>query len=201
MAIIVSLDIETTGLNPEYCQVLEIGAIIYDTTNPKSYEESPKFHTYIRHFPIVGEPYALNLNNRIISMMADKNKSDLFCSPEEAVDRLETFLRKYQDVKDDDQLWITLAGKNVLSFDLQFLKRLPNFEKKINVRHRALDPAILYFDPEKDDSLPGTEICKQRANLGNTVKHEALADAWDVIQLLELFFKKKKFQSLLLKEL
>jgi len=41
----VSLDIETTGLNPENCQVLEIGAVIDDGTTP--IEDCPTFQCYV----------------------------------------------------------------------------------------------------------------------------------------------------------
>ena len=40
---------------------------------------------------------------------------------------------------------ITPAGKNFASFDRQFLKRLPDFEKKVRLHHRTLDPAMLFW--------------------------------------------------------
>ena len=58
----VSLDIETTGLNPENCQVLEIGAVIDDGTTP--IEECPTFHCYVDHGLILGEPFAVDRKSR-----------------------------------------------------------------------------------------------------------------------------------------
>ena len=40
----ISIDIETTGLDPENCQILSIGAVIEDTLNQLPFEELPTFH-------------------------------------------------------------------------------------------------------------------------------------------------------------
>ena len=54
----------------------------------------------------------------------------------------------------------------------------------IKFRSRVLDPAILYVDWNKDDSLPSLTTCKERAGLDPLVTHDALDDAWDIIELL-----------------
>ena len=43
----VSIDIETTGLDPETCQTLEIGAVFDNWTLP--IRELPTFHCYVVH--------------------------------------------------------------------------------------------------------------------------------------------------------
>ena len=45
--IYISIDTETTGIDKEKCQVIELGAIIEDTTKPLSFEESPKFECIV----------------------------------------------------------------------------------------------------------------------------------------------------------
>jgi hypothetical protein len=35
-----------------------------------------------------------------------------------------------------------------------------------------------------DDTLPSLDVCKKRANIDGNVSHNALLDAWDVIQVL-----------------
>ena len=61
----IALDIETTGLNPETCQILSIGAVIEDTQKQLAFEEIPKFHCAIlknERDIISGEIYALNMD-------------------------------------------------------------------------------------------------------------------------------------------
>jgi oligoribonuclease len=65
----VSIDIETTGLDPENDQVLSIGAIIEDTNNSLFYEEIPKFHGVIKRNSIKGGLYAINLNRELLGTL------------------------------------------------------------------------------------------------------------------------------------
>ena len=61
----VSIDIETTGINKDFCDIIEFGAIIEDTENQKSYDQSPKFHRYLkppRPEGYRGELYAINMH-------------------------------------------------------------------------------------------------------------------------------------------
>jgi oligoribonuclease len=79
---------------------------------------------------------------------------------------------------------INVAGKNFGVFDKLFLQDLPWWVKLIKVRQRILDPAILMVDWNSDESLPSLSVCKERAGFNNHVTHNALEDAWDVIEIL-----------------
>jgi hypothetical protein len=79
---------------------------------------------------------------------------------------------------------ITVAGKNFATFDKHFLEKLPRWKQVIRIKQRILDPAILYVDWKNDSSLPSLGECKQRAKIDGIVTHNALEDAWDVIELL-----------------
>lgn len=79
---------------------------------------------------------------------------------------------------------INVAGKNFGVFDKLFLQDLPWWVKLIKVRQRILDPAILMVDWNSDKSLPSLSVCKERAGFNNHVTHNALEDAWDVIEIL-----------------
>jgi hypothetical protein len=85
---------------------------------------------------------------------------------------------------------INAAGKNFSSFDLQFLKTLPGWQKCIQIRQRTIDPAVLYTDWFNDKSLPSLPLCKKRSGLKEEVSHDALEDAWDVVQVLRKFYMK-----------
>ena len=62
----ISIDIETTGLDREACQILSVGAVIEDTNNPLPLTELPTFHCAIKRSSVYGELYALNMNKDLI---------------------------------------------------------------------------------------------------------------------------------------
>ena len=83
---------------------------------------------------------------------------------------------------------LNVAGKNFGTFDKLFLVELPWWQKLIRTRQRVLDPAILCVDWVNDDSLPSLTTCKERMNVEGIVTHNALEDAWDVIEILRKFY-------------
>jgi hypothetical protein len=83
---------------------------------------------------------------------------------------------------------LNVAGKNFGTFDKLFLQELPWWQKLIRTRQRVLDPAILMVDWTNDKSLPNLTQCKERANVDGIVTHNALEDAWDVIEVLRKFY-------------
>lgn len=193
----VSIDIETTGLDLETCQVLSIGAVIEDTSNIKPVEELPTFHGVVLSKQLSGQPYALNMNKDLIEAMvyyqtADEDeridlerlKGMKFYEKDQIVEAFYKFLLENGIEPDGDKVHITAAGKNFATFDLKFLERLPRWKQWIRVRQRIIDPSLLYTDWKADDSLPGLGLCKLRAGLPEEVAHDAVEDARDVILLL-----------------
>ena len=83
---------------------------------------------------------------------------------------------------------LNVAGKNFGTFDKLFLQELPWWQKLIRTRQRVLDPAILMVDWTSDKSLPNLETCKFRADVQGIVTHNALEDAWDVVEVLRKFY-------------
>ncbi len=83
---------------------------------------------------------------------------------------------------------LNVAGKNFGTFDKLFLQELPWWQKLIRTRQRVLDPAILMVDWKNDTSLPNLTQCKERAGVSGFVTHNALEDAWDVIEVMRKFY-------------
>lgn len=79
---------------------------------------------------------------------------------------------------------ITAAGKNFGTFDKLFLERLPRWKQLIKINQRVLDPSILFVNWKDDEALPNLSLCKKRAGFDEVVSHNALEDAWDVVELL-----------------
>ena len=186
----ISIDIETTGLNPLENDVLEIGAYIEDTNNPLPREQLPCFHVYIWKENYRGNAFALEMNHRILKKILElkKAKDASLVNSEDVANRFGSFLLNNKSQWPDDKFIngcgpFVVAGKNLAGFDLPFLNELPGW-KQFKFHRRVVDPGVLYFDPKQDEVLPDTSLCKQRAGLSAFVAHEALDDAWDVITLV-----------------
>ena len=67
----VSIDIETTGLDPEKCEILSIGAVIEDTNNPLPLDQLPSFHVAIKRENITGSMFAINMNKDLIETIVN----------------------------------------------------------------------------------------------------------------------------------
>lgn len=205
----VSVDIETSGLNPDMNSVLSIGAIIEDTTTKLPYEELPKFNIIVLNYNIQGSPKAITMNGPIIDLMGrflDGNEDEReliiqesgykFYEENEVSKEFYKFLdenglgrgpkKENCDISKiwDEPITINVAGKNFATFDKLFLDEIPLWKKLIRTRHRVLDPSILFVDWIDDKTLPNLITCKERSKIDGIVTHNALEDAWDVIQIL-----------------
>lgn len=69
--IYVSIDIETSGLEPLNNSVLSFGAIIEDTSKKLPYKKLPKFNAIILQHQITGAPRAISMNKEIISLIGE----------------------------------------------------------------------------------------------------------------------------------
>lgn len=74
--IYVSIDIETSGLEPLNNSILSFGAIIEDTTKKLPYKKLPKFNAVILQNQITGSPRAIDMNKNIISLIGEYIESD-----------------------------------------------------------------------------------------------------------------------------
>lgn len=162
---IVSIDIETTGLNPEKHQILEIAAVAW--TKPEVMD-CPAFEIRVAHNEIVGDPAALAMNHRLLVEM------DTAIALPFAIGRLNGWFLDLDEkfVRYDEK--ITLAGFNVGSFDLQFLKRTPGWDTML-FSHRCLEVGSLYADPYPRKSDHFVDMAESHGIPGRA--HGALFDA------------------------
>ena len=156
----VSIDIETTGLDPEYCQILEIGAVIEDTLNVVPVDQLPKFKCIVEHAKYTGQAFALDMNQPILSILAKlqtSNKEDRLAIrseynilPESLVTQSFSMWLNSNGLgpvnETASQISITVAGKNFATFDKLFLEKLSGWSNKIQIKQRIIDPAILWID-------------------------------------------------------
>ena len=177
----VSVDIETTGLNPYQNHILEIGAIIEDTEKRWERVDCPSFHCFIDREIYEGSLFALDMNAKILHEILELKSdpsSPLLLKEDEIVVEFNGFLEQNEIKR------AIFAGKNFAGFDLRFLRMLLDWETTIKHHHRMLDPTFAFIDWATDTVPPDTAECKRRAGLPETVSHRALDDAWDIIELI-----------------
>jgi oligoribonuclease len=175
----VSIDVETTGLDPNTCQIIQFGAVIADLETP--IDLLPKMEVLIDHDnQIFGEPYALWMNGHLLKRINDKQNLV------QANALRDTFFAFLDAAGYDLSKKILAAGKNFAAFDLQFLLKY-GFTKD-TFKHRFLDPAMLFMKQE-DETPPDLKTCLTRAALDDCVSHHALDDAIKVVQLIRAGLK------------
>ena len=194
-----SIDSETTGLDENKHQMIEFAAIIEDSNNPKSYADSKKYRRVLLSSDgnYNFSSYAAKINAGLIQMISDFENGKAYpLSQDENLTQLvmsiDLFLQDFRvwllanGFRENERgiIEVVVAAKNP-SFDRKFVYAIPDFESYgIRFHHRLIDPTLDFIDWSNDIVPPSTEKCKERAGLPTEVKHEALADAWDVIQLL-----------------
>lgn len=192
----VSIDIETTGLDPNYCLAIELAAVVEDTDQKTPVDDLPQRHYLIVPSSgalMVGEPFALSMHAERFKLI-DKHKNitapewisagegrPILAMPQSSL--LHDLARFIESEGAVFQGKFTAAGKNFGAFDLQFIKRMPCFEDLPRLHHRILDPAVLFLD-KMDMAPPDLKTCLNRAGIEKTVAHNALDDARDVVRVL-----------------
>jgi hypothetical protein len=79
----VSIDIETTGLNPETCQTLEVGAVMDDWKSP--IDQLPVFRRVFSYDEVSGSPFAMALNANLLKTIANRPQEEQQSMPREAL--------------------------------------------------------------------------------------------------------------------
>ena len=171
--LLASVDIETTGLNPETDQILEVAAILWDTRDLATPVESlPTFHCYVVNDVIRGNAYALAMNAAVLERIAKKPKGFKYYIPADVPYCLRGFLAP-ESGGQPVPVWMT--GKNVGSFDLQFLRRLENWDRCIAAApslpgsgHALLRSEGGHGDPGDGRMLPAGRAAREAGRRGTS---------------------------------
>jgi len=176
----IAIDCETTGLDPNTCQMVEL-AMIHAEVQIDTPPKVDVNHWYIR--PRDGQQYcgedtAMRMNQGIM----DKIMSGEYLSVTEdtIVPTISRWLKSHMYGREG----FVPCGKNVMGFDMRFLRRLPGWGyPAIKHKHRAIDVGTLMLRPT-DECPPDLEECKKRAGIIGGVSHTAIEDAMDCVQIV-----------------
>jgi DNA polymerase III epsilon subunit-like protein len=181
---ILSIDIETTGLDDERHQILEFGAVIGDFYGTTPVRELPCFKRRILWKEVHGDPYALVMNVDLLKDMTKRPVGDNYILLGHLWKQFSDWLNSLMKPVD-----ITITGKNFGSFDRRFLNRVLGWNWDA-FSHRFLDPGSLCFEPRKDRKLPDLLTCATRVGVDWSVYklHEAVEDARLVVAILRAYY-------------
>ena len=188
----VSIDVETTGLDTDKFQILQLGAVAWtndDINECLTFEMNldptrgePRGN-YGRS--IVGDPYALALNGWLLKEIADGKGACHSTVRDEFGQFLHQFNTRAGVVQGGGYIWA--VGQNFGAFDWPFLKNIPGFQKKL-FSHRFTEVGT--FMADRDGPHSGTEDftrIAEKYNIQGEV-HHALFDAkCTLAKLMEKF--------------
>lgn len=180
---ICSIDLETTGLNPDIHDIVEFSLVIDDYAKWQPCDSLPFFQCYVeKEGSYVGDPMALSMHSKIFHKLA--TKSGNIVSLRNLMYKLRNFLTAHGFEPDkNDQIEIFVAGKNFAMFDLPFLQKHISDWAGIKINRRIIDVGSMYLDPFKE-TVPNLQQCLTAAKLHEEVSHSAYEDALQVLKLI-----------------
>lgn len=165
--IVIGFDVETTGLDPIECQVLEVGAVSYCT---QSDQIISVFRALVDNGEVKGQPYAMAMNSKLLFEIAARKGTK---SPYSCLCDLEKWLKM---LSPDGKPYA--AGFNVGGFDLQF--HLGCTKLATLFHHRRIELGSLLAV----DGVPmGSKEAAKKYLAKADFEHTALQDARDAIEL------------------
>lgn len=177
---------ETTGLDPDRCDILEFAAIADDTSDLLPVAELPRLRVLFPRSHYTWEDSALGMHAGLRAEIAAIRGGGRPAPDTEVVRefgniglgrRLELWMGGFG--------WtdrVVLAGKNVANFDLRFLRKRSDWPDR-NFLHRVIDPAMWSMRAD-DEAPPALAECLARAGLPDAVSHRAMDDAEQVVRLV-----------------
>lgn len=196
----VSLDLETCDVDIHAGKILSVGVVIDDLNNQLELDELPRIHLLVDRDPdtLPWHEIARKMNTELearikhLRSLTPKERRrellphEVFVTPEQVGPTLVAWLRTHGFARDEEgRPKVVVGGKNPGTFDLRMLENDLEIDKYLAIHRRLVDPAM-YFWRHGDLLPPALGECKKRAGLEETVAHDALEDALDVIRLVRI---------------
>lgn len=180
-----AIDIETTSLDPDRGQILEIAVIFDQLAHPVDWPPTTLDVLHIRVMPrdgarFYGDHFAMKMNEKLIQDILHPEQGCHITRLSEASAAIA--IRKFIGDKLPFGEPANFCGKNLGSFDIQFLNRLPGWEDILH-RHRYIDIGNLALSAT-DRMVPDMKTSLDRVGLKPLKAHSAFHDAADVVRFM-----------------
>lgn len=183
---IIAIDVETTGLNVNQDQILQIGAVMFDSTDMETpVDELPSFETLVQYDRYTGDAFALQMNQAILLRLAKEGGAP----PADAIfNLLRGFILDHSEEIENAQGFKKKVaphplGFNVAAFDIAMLKN--HGLNPTLIHHRPFELGTMFAHPETGPAKSSEIIPKL---LGTEVAHDALKDAQDAVELYRIWY-------------
>ena len=194
---VISLDLETGGLEPGKHTVLSIGAAIvpgfgFCRHKNESYAvtKNNSFYCQLEWDTVTVDPRAMRINRLDIAHPPGKDgvMADFSLPAHEGINLFHKWLANHESSL------IYVMGMNVGSFDLPMLKSIWNYgsTRKWPFHYRSIDLNSLFFALSQIQNKPFeiikkeiTEAAWEQSSFSKDMEHNALADAWSNVYVWE----------------
>lgn len=197
----ISLDIETTGLDPAKNQVLQVAMVIDEITGSTigdlPVDDLPVFEGLVWHERITGDPEALAMNVEVIEALASVRwltpepvrlvvnfrgrVAPVYRSMDDLVDSAVHWIRVHFGIADGDRRRVPVAGKNAAGFDVPFL---PDELTRL-FHHRVIDVgSVALGSPDLRHLWDEDHVSGLGALHDGPITHDSVDDARVVVKLL-----------------
>jgi oligoribonuclease len=165
------LDLETTGLDPRECKVLEVAVMQADFATP--FVVTLLYHAVIEHDGKNLSPFILDMHTKNGLLIECSTLPDALRIEE--VDAALAHLVPQAASREDLPV---LAGSSI-HFDHDFIRvHLPNFAKRLSHRHYDVSAVKLFCESIGMPKLPRAEAHRAQADVLESIDHAQRCAAW-----------------------
>lgn len=172
----ISIDIKTTGANPETCQIIEFSAVLDDLSKKWNIKDMPKVCFCIYHNSIHGELDYLISNKNILEKIKNTKSKDRITI--EMLPKLFIDWAYANGFSFNEK--ITLAGNGLGSDAFLFLRKIKSWNFEL-FNKKILDPSVFWLNPETDKEIPNLDLCLNRIKVKDNISSDTLENACSIV--------------------
>jgi oligoribonuclease len=164
------LDLETTGLDPNEDEILEIA--VYEADHMTPFDVRPLYHAVLALHP------ARPMNELVFDMHTRNGLREECYRSEVSVSSVQVALLNLVPAETDRKLLPVLAGSSI-HFDLGFLRvHTPEFAARLSHRLYDVSAVKLFCESIGMPPLPKAEAHRSQADVLESIDHAQRCAAW-----------------------